>query len=103
MANDSYVVVGSRRNLPQIYVGAGDGSETGSLRYRTSDSSVGRGSDSGCGTPEADVADVLISPQFRNRYEVYQSLFLDATNSILRSYTVYDHRLHLIYSIIQDE
>ena len=77
--NDSYVVVGSRRNLPQIYVGAGDGSETGSLRYRTSDSSVGGGSDSGCGTPEADVADVLISPQFRNRYEVYQSSFLDAT------------------------
>jgi len=70
--NGSYVVVGSRKNLPQIFVGAGDISEDGSLRYRTSDSSVGssaRGSDSGCGTPaEADVADVLVSPQFRNRY-----------------------------------
>ena len=69
--NDSYVVVGSRRNLPQMFVGAGDISEDGSLRYRTSGSSVGsssRGSDSGCGTPvEADVADVLVSPQFRNR------------------------------------
>ena len=54
-----------------MFVGAGDISEDGSLRYRTSDSSVGsssRGSDSGCGTPaEADVADVLVSPQFRNR------------------------------------
>jgi len=65
-SNDSHIIVGERRSLPQVYIGMGEDTGGGHIRHRSNDSSCSVG----CTTPShVNIA----SPQFRNRNITPQS------------------------------